>query len=198
MTLSKSSFKIACILAFVGLLGLVSFVAKPQTVDAAQKTGTGFILARIEGKAGILPGSSTRAKFKDWIEISGYDYQVLSPRDPASGLAVGKRQHKPINLTKNIDKASPFLFQALVTSENLKSVQLDFYNTSPSGGEVKYYGIILTNASLSDFHQTSGVKINDNNFPNPREELSFTYQKIQLSSTEGGVTVSDDWSSPVS
>jgi hypothetical protein len=33
--------------------------------------------------------------------------EVVSPRDAASGLPTGKRQHKPLTITKEIDKSSP-------------------------------------------------------------------------------------------
>jgi hypothetical protein len=36
-------------------------------------------------------------------------YQVTSPRDAASGLATGKRQHKPITIIKEWDAATPQL-----------------------------------------------------------------------------------------
>jgi hypothetical protein len=36
---------------------------------------------------------------------------IVSPRDSASGLPTGKRQHKPIVITKELDKSSPLLFQ---------------------------------------------------------------------------------------
>jgi len=34
-------------------------------------------------------------------------YGKAAPRDAASGMASGKRQHKPLTVTKSIDKASP-------------------------------------------------------------------------------------------
>jgi Type VI secretion system effector, Hcp len=34
---------------------------------------------------------------------------VVSPRDAASGLPTGKRQHKPMVITKELDKSSPVL-----------------------------------------------------------------------------------------
>ncbi len=34
---------------------------------------------------------------------------VVSPRDAASGLPTGKRQHKPIRIVKEIDKSSPLI-----------------------------------------------------------------------------------------
>jgi hypothetical protein len=36
---------------------------------------------------------------------------VIKPRDAASGLPTGKRQHKPFTITKRIDKSSPTLYE---------------------------------------------------------------------------------------
>jgi len=38
-----------------------------------------------------------------------FNQAIVSPRDAASGLPTGKRQHKPIKFTKEIDKSSPVL-----------------------------------------------------------------------------------------
>lgn len=42
-------------------------------------------------------------------------HSVVSPRDAASGLATGKRQHKPMSISKTMDKSSPKLFNLVVT-----------------------------------------------------------------------------------
>lgn len=44
-----------------------------------------------------------------------WTYEVKNPRDAGSGLPTGKRMHKPITITKEIDKASPKLMTALGT-----------------------------------------------------------------------------------
>lgn len=41
-------------------------------------------------------------------------HSIKSPRDAASGLATGKRQHKPMTITKQLDKSSPQLFTLMV------------------------------------------------------------------------------------
>jgi hypothetical protein len=41
-------------------------------------------------------------------------HSVVSPRDSASGLATGKRMHKPMVITKSLDKSSPQLFSLVV------------------------------------------------------------------------------------
>lgn len=40
---------------------------------------------------------------------AAYKHDVKSPRDAASGLATGKRMHKPMTITKEIDKATPMM-----------------------------------------------------------------------------------------
>lgn len=42
-------------------------------------------------------------------------HSVTSPRDAASGLATGRRMHKPMTITKELDKSSPQLFSFVVT-----------------------------------------------------------------------------------
>ncbi len=39
--------------------------------------------------------------------------EVTSPRDPASGQATGKRQHKPMTISKEYDKSSPKLAESV-------------------------------------------------------------------------------------
>jgi len=38
-----------------------------------------------------------------------FEQEIVSPRDAASGLPTGKRQHKPFVITKELDKSSPIL-----------------------------------------------------------------------------------------
>lgn len=41
-------------------------------------------------------------------------HSIKSPRDAASGLATGRRMHKPMTLAKQLDKSSPQLFTVVV------------------------------------------------------------------------------------
>jgi type VI secretion system secreted protein Hcp len=71
-------------------------------------------------KGGGKTGSKAGLVCHDW------GYEVLSPRNDASGLPTGKRQHNPIVIHREIDSASPKLLQALATSEVFTEVLLDF------------------------------------------------------------------------
>ena len=115
--------------------------------------------------------------------ISGYSHQVTSPRDAATGLATGKRQHKPLTITKEIDKSTPLLMKAIFTNQTLPVVQL-----SLNGSDGKAVATVrLTNAQISDHLQQGST-----------ETVSFTYQKITWTWVDGGVTAEDDWEAPVS
>jgi type VI secretion system secreted protein Hcp len=116
------------------------------------------------------------------ITLQAMSHEIVSPRDAASGLPTGKRQHKPITITKQLDKSTPLLLNALATNENLTSVTI-----TVNGGGSPVATIKLTNASIADYvdHGTT-------------ETWSFTYQKITWTWLDGGITASDDWEAPVS
>ena len=88
------------------------------------------------------------------ILLSGLDfsYAVETPIDSNTGLPAGKRQHKPIVITKAaLGPASPQLFQALVTNEMLKTVMISFVQRDDKGVAVVYYTVRLTTAHLTSY-----------------------------------------------
>ena len=105
----------------------------------------------IEGtKQGKFKGESPREAHKEKIAILGFNYEITSPRDIASGQASGKRQHKPITFIKEWGASSPQIFQALTTNEVLKKVSMEFFRTTADGMEEVYHTIVLTNATVSN------------------------------------------------
>jgi type VI secretion system secreted protein Hcp len=154
----------------------------------------------LEGQTqGKINGSTTQAGRENTIEVIAFSHEVVSPRDAASGLPTGKRQHKPITITKQVDKSSPLLMNALVNNENIPKWKLMFWTPSPSGQEVQHYTLELVNASIAGIR---GEMLNNKypeNMPHKeREHVAFCYQKIIWTWTDGGVTAQDDWETPVS
>ncbi len=142
----------------------------------------------IEGsQQGKLKGDSKRKAHKDAITGLAFEYAVTSPRAAGSGQATGRRQHSPITITKRWGAATPQLFQALVTNELLKSVLIEFVKTSPQGKEVVYHTVKLTNANVVSIEQ----------YANPEdrelEEVSISFQKIEIDNKDGGTSAVDDW-----
>jgi len=150
-------------------------------------------------KAGEIRGSCTQKGREGHIVVIAAGHEIVSPRDAASGLASAKRQHKPFTITKEIDAASPRLYELLIGNEVIVEWTLQFWAPSTgaeagSGGEVQRYTVSLQNAAIADIRFT---------MPNNRhpelaryaefEEVSFSYERISWTWNEGGITAADDW-----
>ena len=143
-------------------------------------------------KQGLFRGTvHTRLSVNEILGLK-FDYSVISPRDPQSGLPTGKRLHKPITIEKEWGAASPQIFQALVTNENLSTVTFNFYKADAQGKEIMDYRITLSNASVASFHQHIGDPKPEGGLDTNRyEDVSFTFQKIAIET--GGFTALDNW-----
>lgn len=147
---------------------------------------------------GLIKGSVTQAGRRDSMEIYGWNHEVISPRDAASGLPTGKRQHRPVVVTKPVDRATPLLARALVMNETLTKWRLDCWRPSRAGKEVQFYTIELVDARVAEIRQEQLNNQHPENMKHEvREHISFVYQKIIWTFREGGITAEDDWESPI-
>jgi type VI secretion system secreted protein Hcp len=143
---------------------------------------------------GTLKGQSSK-KGDGKIPVVYFRCGVTDAFDSGSGQPTGRRQHEPVVFRKEVDAASPQLFQAAVTNEVLKSVVFEFMKPSQAGKEVVDHSITLTNALISSFHdsvqigQVGGPVVDSREL----EEISLTYQRIEMVNVSGGTQASDDW-----
>lgn len=153
----------------------------------------------LEGETqGPVAGSVTQGGREDSIMVIGYSHKIVSPRDAASGLPTGKRQHGPLVITKEIDKASPLLQSIICNNENIIKFEINFWAPSITGQETVFYKIELENASISEIHQEMlNNKYPENMQHKEREHISFCYQKIIWTFEDGGITAEDDWEAPL-
>jgi len=153
---------------------------------------------KLEGEnQGEIKGSVTQTGREDTIMVIGFEHDIKSPRDAASGLPTGKRQHGPLTIIKEVDKSSPLLYSLLTQNENITKFELRFWQPSATGQEVQHYTIELTNASVSKIHQEMlNNKYPENMNHKEREYVSFCYQKITWTWEDGGITTQDDWNEP--
>jgi type VI secretion system secreted protein Hcp len=149
-------------------------------------------------KSGEIKGSVTQKGRESLIAVIAVSHDIISPRDAASGLPTGKRMHKPFVITKELDKSSPLLYSLLVNNENITEWILQFWQPSTTGAEKQHYHVKLTNANIAsiDFRMANNKHPDLMKF-NEYEEVAFTYQKIEWTWVDGGITAGDDWESPV-
>ncbi len=171
---------------------------KPVTQTMAQRSQDNALMAyvAIDGvKQGKFKGESSKLTHRDTIGVVGFNYEVVSPRDAATGQATGKRQFSPITFTKEWGAASPQLLQALYSNETLKTVTFEFYRLDASGKEYVYQAVTLTNANVAKINKEGG------NLPSGKsvdtyelETISLTFQKIEITDSQGKTSAIDDWS----
>jgi type VI secretion system secreted protein Hcp len=101
---------------------------------------------------------------------------------------------------KEIDVASTALRNAFVNNENLTSWALQFWTVGAVDPvmDTEAYTIRLTNASIASIREFLVASEDPANNGLPlREEITFTYQKIEWIWTDGETTAEDDWEQPV-
>ncbi|MEP7169638.1 MAG: type VI secretion system tube protein TssD, partial [Bacteroidota bacterium] len=146
-------------------------------------------------KQGKIKGGVIQKGREGTIAVYKLHHEITSPRDTASGAATGRRIHKPLVITKQIDMSSVKLLHALVTNEIIKEVVINFYQPDSIGAqggrgiEVNHYRIKLTNAAISNISQDLPNVLNPDENKLPfLEKVEFVYQKIEweyLANTPG-------------
>jgi type VI secretion system secreted protein Hcp len=149
-------------------------------------------------KTGVVKGPVAQKGRENSILVFAAGHEIVSPRDPASGLPTGKRMHKPFTISKEVDRASPVLYSMLVNNENITELVLQFWTPSGTGAENQHYTVKLSNARIASIH----FVLPNNTLPETQrlkeyEEITFTYQKIQWTWNDGGISAQDDWTTPV-
>lgn len=150
---------------------------------------------RLTGEAqGEIKGSVTQAGREDSIMVIAYNHEVVSPRDAASGLPTGKRQHAPLRITKEIDKSTPLLMNAWANGERMTHFELRFWQPSATGHEVQFYSILLYDAQIISIRQEMlNNKYPENMQHKEREYITFVYRNIEWIYEDGGITFEDKW-----
>jgi hypothetical protein len=99
--------------------------------------------------------------------------EVVSPRDPASGLATGKRdaasglptgkrQHKPVSVTKELDKSSPLLAKGTGSGAGKVSLQ-------------DFHFVMKVNNKDVELPSSSGETVFNTDLPNGTYELAVSW-----------------------
>jgi type VI secretion system secreted protein Hcp len=145
-------------------------------------------------KHGPILGSVTQKGRESSIEVIAFFHEIVAPRDPASGRPTGKRMHKPFTITKQLDRSTPLLHNVLTQNENLTEVLLKLFRPNAMGVERHAFTVRLVNATISSIHFRMLNTRHPRQGKMPElEEISFAYQRIEWTWTEGNVTADDDW-----
>jgi type VI secretion system Hcp family effector len=158
--------------------------------------GQKYLLLMKLQKQGTIKGSSTKRKgeldFSTGVECHSFSFGVATPYDPSHPLAVGKRQHSPITIKREIDEASPLFFQALCSNENFILATLIISNSDAKAKTGSSKKIELTNGSIIKI-QPAGILAGKR-----CESMTLDYQDVRVNGCPvqpGARWWSDDWTS---
>jgi type VI secretion system secreted protein Hcp len=150
---------------------------------------------RITGEEqGAIEGSCEWEGREDTILVQAFDHVVELPTDDR-GIASGRRVHRPIVITKEIDRSSPMLYQALCTGELLTDMELEWYRIDGTGDEELYYTMSMFNGLITKIHPwVPNVLDQKNAHLKHMEDVHISYEKVIWTWEPDGIEFEDAWS----
>lgn len=111
------------------------------------------------------------------IDIVSFSWGATSARDAVTGQATGKRQLRPLQITKHVDKTTVFFFQLLATNARIDTVELAYDKPVKGGKQEPFFSIKLTNASITaqEVSQTASEMVSL-----PGEVITVAYEQVEI------------------
>lgn len=125
-----------------------------------------------------MKGDPSRASSPERIRL------ISVAREASTGMATGKRMHKPFTITKEVDASSPMLKQALAKGSVVGDVTIVFEGAG-AGTAKTAQKIVLKDAIITGIQMVG-----------KSETISMDYQTIEVTYTNGSKSAADDWESP--
>ena len=177
--MNMKGLMLACM---VLLLTAVSAQAAPEFAVS--------INGAIQGK---FKGEMPNKGFEDKFAGLGFEYEVVTPRDLATGQMKTKRQYQPIQIKKAWGSASLQLYAALIKNESL-TVTMDFFSPDPKGMLILDHTIKLGSAAVASFKSQTDT-IGNPTVPQI-DMIEFVFQQIEITDHRGKGVVSDSLLAP--
>jgi type VI secretion system secreted protein Hcp len=135
---------------------------------------------------------------KTGLQCHAFEYQVDSQYDAGSGGLTGRRKHSAVRIVREVDSASPLLWQALCTNEALVTAQLSCARPDGTGKLALHTTIQLTGGAIVKYRTWHGILPGSGDeleqlHTNELEEFDLVFQKMTYSNTIKSKSASDDW-----
>lgn len=129
----------------------------------------------------------------DEIMVLAYSHDMVAGSDGT--VTGGRGQHRPVVITKNIDKSSPLISGALHDGEEVECV-IDFYRTSPIGSQEKYFVVRLSGARIAyiNFQVPHVINMSEGL---PQEVVAIRYRDITWTHVGAGTSAHSSWNNDV-
>ena len=132
-----------------------------------------------------MPGESTKTGYEDCIELFAHDYTVARKMggSMSDGMeASGRPDFQPFEIIKRMDKTTPLLLKACLSSQTIPEVKLFLVKTAAGGGgeDFTYVEYTLKNVTVISVSPIDSDNIDDEVI---KEHISFVFREFLLTYT---------------
>ncbi|MEM6700002.1 MAG: type VI secretion system tube protein TssD [Bacteroidota bacterium] len=167
--------------------------AQSPTVFMEVEGNTQGNITRVAGTADSA-GSLWVEDREDESLVFAMEFTSQFDLDPSTGAITGEALPCVLKVKKIVDAASPRLFQALASKEDVE-VTLNYYRTNSSDVQENYYQVKFKNAKVAAFRmlsQETPLTVGANE-ARDFEEITFTYTRIELAHFIAGTSAVYDY-----
>src|SRR5262249_3140713 len=111
-----------------------------------------FAFMQVDG----IEGESDDADHKKWIEINSFSQGGTQPnagqRSTGGGAASAQVTMQDVSVTKDYDKSSPKLLNAMVTAKHIPTIKFEFVRSAED--PVVYLKVNLSDVLISSIHMS--------------------------------------------
>jgi type VI secretion system secreted protein Hcp len=105
-----------------------------------------------------IKGEALDDKHKDWIQVLGFEHEMLMPvsatKSSAGGASTGRTHHGDFCVSHYLDAASPKLYEALSSGKHISKVVIEVMRAGGTN-PVKLMSITLQQVMISKIHLSS-------------------------------------------
>lgn len=150
-------------------------------------------LTLVGQEQGEIEGSCDIEGRENTILVQSFKHIVDLPSND-SGMPTGRRVHRPLMITKEVDKSTPKLYQALCTGEVITEATLRWYRLDGSGDESQFFTVMLQDALIVKL-ESWVPDVLDKNYAgySNMENLWFTYEVIRWTWEQDGIEYEEHW-----
>jgi type VI secretion system secreted protein Hcp len=185
---------VACVLATLSGLALVAFAGDRAIYDGAlDYLGAGvpgaIVASSATGVAAYIKfdgvdGEAQDRDHRGWSDLISFSQGQRVPTDASTGRATGRVVFEGIVITKELDKASPKLAEAVARAQIFPTVVIHWARLVADGTAQTYYSYELKNVRVTSY-SVGGSTQSD---PVPMETLSLNFEEIKVTYSESGAT----------
>ena len=148
--------------------------------NSAQRNNIGLGGQHMAGyvKLGSIEGESIEPNHSGWINLLSVSQGISRPLSAGASGSTRQRSSatlEDIALTKEVDKSTPKLAEAICTGVNFPKVEIHLCTSSEGGERIPYFKYELTNVRVTSYSLAGAT---EGGTP-PSEQLTLNYEEIK-------------------